>query len=50
MADPEAGAFMKMISAQKMMKKREKSKSAFRHLVSTENCRRNNILFQGYNG
>jgi hypothetical protein len=29
---------MKMISVQKMMGEREKSKLAFRHLVSTENC------------
>jgi hypothetical protein len=43
MADLEAGPFVKMISVQKMM--REKSKSAVRRLVSTENCNRKNILF-----
>jgi hypothetical protein len=37
-------------TAQKMMREREKSKSAFRHLVSTENCSRINILFQAFNG
>jgi hypothetical protein len=50
MADLEAGPFMKMISVQKMMREREKSKSAIRHLVSTENCSRKNILFQAFNG
>jgi hypothetical protein len=37
---------MKKISVQKMMREREKSKSTFRHLVSTENCSRKNMLFQ----
>jgi hypothetical protein len=50
MADLEAGSFGKMISVQKMMRGREKSKSAFRHLVSTENCSRKNMLFQAFNG
>jgi hypothetical protein len=40
MATLEAGSFMMAISAQKMMREREKSKSAFRYLVSTENCNR----------
>jgi hypothetical protein len=50
MADLEAGPFTKMISVQKIITEREKSKSAFGHLVSTENCSRKNILFQAFNG
>jgi hypothetical protein len=30
------------------MKKREKSKSAFRHLVSTKNCHRKHIPFRPF--
>jgi hypothetical protein len=36
-------------TVQKMMREREKSKSASRHLVSTQNCSRKNILFQAFN-
>jgi hypothetical protein len=50
MAELEAGTFMKVISVQKMMNEREKSKSAFRHFVLTEHCSRKNILFRAFIG
>jgi hypothetical protein len=38
------------VTVQKMMRENEKGKSAFRYLVSIENCSRKNILFQAFNG
>jgi hypothetical protein len=50
MADLKAEPFMNMISVQKIMREREKRKSAFRHFVSVENCSRKNRLFQAFHG
>jgi hypothetical protein len=50
MADLEAGTFMKMISAKKMMREREKQTSLQTFSFNRELQREKNILFQAFSG